>query len=186
MRIRNKALFLDRDGVINIDHGYVVEVDDFEFIEGIFQLCQFYQSNGFKIIIITNQSGIARGFYNEIQFKKLMTWMCEKFSEKDIIISGIYYCPHHPTKGIFPFRKQCSCRKPLPGLILNAINDHDIDPKESIIIGDKISDIEAAMAAGVGVKILYDNKINQKDLDSLIADYTVNSLNDCRYISSKK
>lgn len=147
----NKALFLDRDGVINIDYGHVHLIKDFRFCEGIFDLCKKYQNEGYLIIVITNQAGIAKKYYSEEQFLILNKWMIKKFKENGIDIAKVYYCPHKPED-------HCDCRKPKAGLYIKAIKDFDIDPSLSIQIGDKMSDLEAAHS--VGVKTLFFKKTN--------------------------
>jgi D-glycero-D-manno-heptose 1,7-bisphosphate phosphatase len=151
--VKNKALFLDRDGVINIDKGYVHKIEDFEFIEGIFDLCKSYQDKGYLIIVITNQAGIARGYYTEEDFLKLSEWMKKEFAKRNVIITDIFYCPHHPD-----FTGECECRKPKPGMILKAAKKYNIDLSESILIGDKITDIEAGKRAGIRFNYLIDNE----------------------------
>jgi D-glycero-D-manno-heptose 1,7-bisphosphate phosphatase len=153
--VKNKALFLDRDGVINIDKGYVHKIEDFEFIEGIFDLCKSYQDKGYLIIVITNQAGIARGYYTEEDFLKLSEWMKKEFAKRNVIITDIFYCPHHPD-----FTGECECRKPKPGMILKAAKKYNIDLSESILIGDKITDIEAGKRAGIKNCYIIDNKFN--------------------------
>jgi len=139
-----KGLFLDRDGVINVDKHHVYKISDFEFIEGIFELCKKYQENGYLIFVITNQAGIAKGYYNEVDFDILTSWMLDKFENKGIQISKVYHCPHHPD-----FTGDCNCRKPNPGMILQARDEFDLDLKESVLIGDKDSDIEAGRRVGI-------------------------------------
>ena len=146
-----KALFLDRDGVINIEKDYLYKIEDFEFIDGIFKLCQYYQNLGFIIIVVTNQSGIARGYYTEEDFDKLTSWMLKEFSLKDIGIKKVYHCPHHPT-----ISKKCNCRKPNPGMLFEASKEFNIDLKNSVIIGDKERDIEAGLNAGLTTTFLFD------------------------------
>jgi D-glycero-D-manno-heptose 1,7-bisphosphate phosphatase len=148
-----KVLFLDRDGVINVDKGYVYKIEDIEFIDGIFDLCKTYQDKGYEIIIITNQAGIARGYYTEEDFIKLMDWMKKKFEKRGINILDVFYCPHHPD-----FTGECSCRKPKPGMILEAAKKYNIDLKSSVLIGDKISDIEAGKRAGISKLYLLNSK----------------------------
>lgn len=145
----NKALFLDRDGVINVEKNYVYKIEDFEFIEGIFELVRSYQEKGFLIIVITNQSGIGRGYYTEEDFHKLNNWMIEQFKQKGIIITEVYYCPYHPTHGKGEYLKDSFDRKPNPGMILKAQEKYDIDLSQSVLIGDKESDIEAGRNAGI-------------------------------------
>ena len=152
--MKNKCLFLDRDGVINKEINYLYKIEDFIFVDGIFDLCSKYQKEHFKIIIITNQAGIARGYYTESDLKKLNQWLINQFKKKGIIISDIYYCPHHPD-----FSGNCKCRKPNPGLILNAAERHNIDLKNSVMIGDKKTDILAGKKAGIVKNILIKTNI---------------------------
>ena len=152
-----KALFLDRDGVVNVEKDYLYKIDDFEFIEGLFELCNYYQKQGYLIFIVTNQSGIARGYYSEEDFNLLSQWMSKEFSKHSINIEKIYYCPHHPD-----ISGKCSCRKPEPGMLLKAINEFNIDVTHSLIIGDKERDIEAGISAGLKESYLFDESKNIK------------------------
>ena len=145
----NKALFLDRDGVINVDHGYVYESDSVQFIDGLFELCRHAQHLGFRIIIVTNQSGIARGYYSQHQFYSLMAWMRQQFHHQRIAITGIYHCPHHPA-----LTGACPCRKPKDGMLLKAIRDWHINPQKSLMIGDNESDMQAAKKASISRRLL--------------------------------
>ena len=149
-----KALLLDRDGVINEDHGYVFRIEDFVFKEGIFSLCKAASDKGYAIFIITNQSGIARGYYTEDQLNTLHNWLIARFEEQGSCIKKIYHCPHHPTEGTQPYQQDCECRKPKPGMILQAQQEFNLDLRSSIFIGDKPSDMQAANKAGVGTKVL--------------------------------
>ena len=146
-----KALFLDRDGVINVEVNYLHKIEDFKFIDGIFDLCKYYINLGFIIIVVTNQSGIARGYYTEKDFNILTLWMISEFKKKGIEIKRVYYCPHHPN-----FSAKCSCRKPEAGMLLEAKKDFNIDLKKSIMIGDKERDIEASLNAGLHESYLFD------------------------------
>lgn len=146
-----KALFLDRDGVINIEKDYLYKIDDFEFIDGIFDLCQYYSNLGYLIIVVTNQSGIAREYYSQKDFNILTSWMIKEFILNKIKLTHVYHCPHHPL-----ISGECSCRKPNPGMLLNAKNDFDINLEESIIVGDKERDIEAGINAGLQETYLFD------------------------------
>lgn len=145
----NKALFLDRDGVINKEKNYLYKIEDFEFIDGVFETCKYFQDKGYLIIIITNQAGIARGKYTEDDYQILTDWMIKEFEKKDIKISKVYHCPHHPD-----FSGECECRKPNPGMILQAQKDFDIDLSQSILVGDKNSDIESGINAGIKMNYL--------------------------------
>ena len=155
-----KALFLDRDGVINIEKDYLYKIDDFEFIDGIIELCRYFLSNNYKIFVVTNQSGIARGYYSEKDFLYLTRWMIEKFHSFGITIEKVYYCPHHPDITGF-----CECRKPKPGMLYQAKNEFHIDMSNSIMIGDKERDIEAAQNAGVQLTYLFDS-LQQTEISS--------------------
>lgn len=146
----HRALFLDRDGVINVDRGYVGRAEDFEIIPGIVDVLQVGQSRGYLLIVVTNQSGIARGYFTNEDYAALELHMRQRFSEFGITFSAVYHCPHHPDGVVPELSVKCSCRKPAPGLILQAVNDFDIDLARSVLIGDKQTDVEAASAAGVG------------------------------------
>ena len=167
MKQKNKAVFFDRDGVINIDKSYLYKIKDFEFCDGIFDLMNYLKSLGYKFFIVTNQSGIARGYYSEEDFKRLTLWMINEFKKNSITIEKVYYCPHAPDD-------KCECRKPKPTMIKDALLSYDIDPVLSWMIGDKISDIKAADNAGITNTIL----LSQKKEKNPEAKYNVQSLYD--------
>lgn len=158
-----KALFLDRDGIVNIDHGYVHQSKDFEFVESIFPLCKRFEDNGFIIIIVTNQSGIGRGFYSEEQFVQLNKWMVGQFNNRGITITDTFYCPHHPREANGQYLAVCQCRKPNPGMFIEAQTKHNIDMPNSVMIGDRMSDIHASHNAGVGHRFLLQNASHKAD-----------------------
>ena len=149
-----RALFLDRDGIINEDKRYVHRIEDFQFVDGIFDLCRAAIKAGMVIIVVTNQAGIGRGFFTEQQFQTLTGWMNARFAEQGVTIDQVYHCPHHPVHGIGHYKFDCLCRKPNPGMILRARDDHGICLRNSILIGDREWDIAAANAAGVGTPVL--------------------------------
>jgi len=157
-----KALFLDRDGVINKEKNYLYKIEDFEFIDGVFEICGYFQNRGYLIIIITNQAGIARGKYSEEDFEVLTKWMLNEFKKEGVEIAQVYHCPHHPD-----FSGECNCRKPNPGMILEAQKQFNIDLKNSILVGDKNSDIEAGINAGIKNNFLIDtgHKIKENKYD---------------------
>lgn len=142
-----KAVFLDRDGVINIDKSYVYKIEDFTFCEGVFEALKHFQTLGFLLIIVTNQSGIGRGYYSENDFEILSSWMKNELLKKGIRIDAIYHCSHAPEAN-------CECRKPKSGMFRRAIKDFDIDVTQSWMIGDKPSDIEAAKGVGIDNTVL--------------------------------
>ena len=147
----NKALFLDRDGIINVDHGYVYKIEDFEFLDGIFDLVKLFSDKGYLIFVVTNQSGIGRGYYKEKDFSLLTEWMVKKFKEHSIDIAQVYHCPHAPESN-------CHCRKPETGMIEKAIETYDIDLSNSWMIGDKQSDIDLANNAEIGTSVYIGTK----------------------------
>lgn len=142
-----KVAFLDRDGVINHEVGYLHKIEDFKFIDGVFDACVHLQTLGYQIIIITNQSGIARGYYTEKDFEIVNTWMLEKFKQKGVDILDVFFCPHGPDS-------TCNCRKPQPGMLLQARDKYSVNMKKSWMIGDKEADIKAAYAANINNTIL--------------------------------
>lgn len=145
-----KAAFLDRDGVINKDKAYVHRWEDFEFLPGAIEGMKRLQDAGFVLVIVTNQSGIARGYYTEVEYQRLTDALRQHLTSHGVRLAGVYHCPHHP-KGIVPnLNINCDCRKPAPGLLTQAARELRLSLPDSILIGDKSSDIEAARAAGVG------------------------------------
>lgn len=152
--MNKKALFLDRDGVINADNGYVYKVSDFQFLDGIFDFCRLACSKGYLVFVVTNQAGIGRGYYNVTDFNLLTRWMCEKFFAEDISISKVYFSPYHPVHGLGHYKKDDYSRKPNPGMILQAADEFNLDLSISVLVGDKITDIQAGISAGVGRNIL--------------------------------
>jgi len=149
------AVFLDRDGVININHGYVHKREDFDFIDGIFDVARYAHQQDYKLVVISNQAGIGRGYYTEEDFHQVTVWMCEQFSAAGAPIDGVYFSPYHPTAGIGKYLKDDFSRKPQPGMILQARAELDLNLAGSVLIGDKASDIQAGIAAGVGRNLLF-------------------------------
>ena len=150
VRGMTSAVFLDRDGVINVDHGYVSTWERFEFLPGVPDALRTLQDAGYLLIVVSNQSGIGRGYYCEADVESLNQAVAQHLgSTVGVTLSEFYHCPHHPTEAKGEFRRQCDCRKPAPGMIRQAVLDHGIDLKTSLLVGDKDSDIEAGRAAGV-------------------------------------
>jgi len=179
---QRKAAFLDRDGVINLDHGYVSTPEQFEFIDGVFDACRLLQQQGYLLIVVTNQSGIGRGYYNEAQFHQLTDWMKQQFADQGVLIDAVYFCPHHPEKALPHYQQDCNCRKPNPGMLQQAIAEFDINPAQSLMLGDKAADMQAAAAAGVGRKILVLSGQSLSDDDKHYADEVWPSLASCRQL----
>ncbi len=158
-----KALFLDRDGVINVEKNYLYKKEDFEFIDGIFELCRYFIQKDYLIFVVTNQSGIARGYYTQEQFLELTAFMQQEFLKNGITITKTYFCPHHPK-----ITGECSCRKPKPGMLLDAQKEFNVDLKNSLLVGDKERDIEAAHNAGVLKTYLFSNEITTSNATKIV------------------
>ena len=163
----NRAVLLDRDGVINRDVGYAHRPDQIVFEPGVFEFCRAAKARDYRIVIVTNQSGIGRGLYSEADFQVLMRWMADLFREEAAPLAGWYHCPHHPTAGLGIYRRTCGCRKPAPGLLLRAAEEHSLDLARCWMIGDKPTDLAAAAAAGVPGR-LYGAEAGGASFDDLI------------------
>ena len=165
-----KIVFIDRDGVINIEKNYLYKIEDFEFIDGVFESLKYLQNLGYKLVIITNQSGIGRGYYTFEQYETLTTWMKKQFLKNNINISEVFCCPHTPDTN-------CNCRKPKTGMIDNCSKILDIDHKNSWLIGDKDSDIQTAYNANIKntIQVRSGHKFDEAESN---AAYIVNSIKD--------
>lgn len=147
--VRGPALFLDRDGVVNVDRGYVASADRTEWMPGIFDTCARALSLGMRLVIVTNQAGIARGYYSEDDFLGYTSWVHEHFRARGVLLTATLYCPHHPTEGVGVLKSVCACRKPGPGMLLESERRLNVDLGSSSMVGDKLSDMQAGAAAGV-------------------------------------
>ena len=172
-----KAIFLDRDGTLNIDYGYVNEIDNFKFIDGAIDALRELKKMGYMLVLVTNQSGIARGYFSEEQFLQLTEWMDWSLAEQDVDLDGIYYCPHHP-EGKGEYKEDCDCRKPKPGMLLQAIKELKIDPTQSIIVGDKVEDLKAGIGAKVKMNVLVRTGKPVTEEGERVADYVLDSIVD--------
>tara|TARA_B110000238_G_C16125451_1_gene439009 strand:- start:78 stop:605 length:528 start_codon:yes stop_codon:yes gene_type:complete len=161
--MKNKALFLDRDGVINIDKNYIYKKEDFDFVKGIFNLITSAKKLGYIVIVVTNQSGIGRGFFTKEQFLDTNNWMIKELLKNNAKIDHTYFCPTHPTDGIGKYKIKDDRRKPNPGMFFEAEKDHDIDLINSILVGDKVSDMQAGKKAGIKKLFLYSDEVKYKD-----------------------
>lgn len=175
--MKNKAVFLDRDGVINKDYGYVHQVEKFEIYPQVFPALKKLQEAGFKLFVVTNQSGIAVGYYTEEDFHNVNNHMLSVFKKEGIKIEKVYYCPHHPEGVVPELTKKCECRKPESGMIKQAIKEFNIDPKQSFLIGDKETDIQAAHKEGIKA-ILVKTGQGLKHVDNTTADYIAEDILD--------
>ena len=173
----NKAIFLDRDGTLNIDYGYVHEIDNFKFIDGAIDALRKLKKMGYMLVLVTNQSGIARGYFSEEQFLQLTEWMDWSLAEQDVDLDGIYYCPHHP-EGKGEYKEDCDCRKPKPGMLLQAIKELKIDPTQSIMVGDKVEDLKAGIGAKVKMNVLVRTGKPVTEEGERVADYVLDSIVD--------
>jgi D-glycero-D-manno-heptose 1,7-bisphosphate phosphatase len=162
--------------VINHDHAYVHKIADFEFIDGVFDACRDFIAKGYILIVVTNQSGIGRGYYDEAQFKVLTDWMRARFEQEACLISAVYFSPFHPEKAIHKYLKDSDCRKPKPGMLIQAAKEFNIDITQSVMIGDKESDIQAGQAAGVKTTILVHSDPTYLDENPTRADHVCASI----------
>ena len=171
--LKSRALFLDRDGVINVEMGYTSRPEEIKFVDRIFELARRAQKLHYKIVVVTNQSGIGRGYFTEDDFTGLTRWMNEQFIKNGCSIDATYHCPFHPTEGIGDYRRESNLRKPNPGMILQAVNDFSLDPSMCVLIGDRLSDIAAGRAAGVRHNFLLSAKT---DVEEVEKEYVVSGL----------
>ena len=144
------AAFIDRDGVLNVDHGYVFRVQDFQWLPGAIDALGQLQRAGHALVVITNQSGVARGLYTLDDVERLHVHLRAELQAHGVQLTGIYACPHHPDGVVPEYSLNCACRKPMPGMIEQAAREHGLDLAASWLFGDKASDIEAGRRAGVG------------------------------------
>ncbi len=172
------ALFLDRDGVINVDHGYVVTHDRFQFMDGIFDLARAAIDQGYRVAVITNQSGIARGYFTEPEFLAFSAWMATVFAARGVDLAGIFHCPYHAAGPVGRYARESFWRKPAPGMILEAARRLDLDLARSVFVGDQPTDMAAARAAGVGLRVLVDPKA-AAGAGTKTADHVARSGGDC-------
>ena len=171
LRDINKAIFLDRDGTINVEKNYLHRIQDFEFLPDVIEALKLFQKNNFMLIIITNQSGIARGYYTEKEYLRLNAWlMDELLNHYHVQIAASYYCPHLPNASISEYSRDCTCRKPKTGLFDKAIQELNIQPEYSYAIGDKIRDISPCYEKVCGFEGMRGYLIGDNEDDTCIQD----------------
>jgi len=168
MEMRKPALFLDRDGVVNKNHGYVFEISKFEFCTGIFEICSIAQEAKMPIIIVTNQSGIGRGYFSEVEYLSLTDWMIAEFNKQGISINQVLYAPENPETKSNSVPKR---RKPSPAMILEAADELDINLTKSILIGDEESDMIAAQRGGISHRILIGTEVSSTVASVVVEDH---------------
>ena len=183
----NMAIFLDRDGTINVDTGYVYKVEDLKFEDNALKGLKLLQIPEYLLIIVTSQSGIGRGMYTEQDYHKFMKAMYERFRTEGISIDGEYFCPHHPKEGIGRYKVDCECRKPNTGMLEQAAKDFDIDLSKSFVIGDKTEDIEMGRRAGCKTILVRTGKGGKDKNFDVNPDYTANDfLEAAKHIMDRK
>lgn len=155
MRSGRPALFLDRDGVINEEVHYLWRIEDCRLVDGIVPLLQAAHRHGYMTVVVTNQAGIGRGRYTEADFHGLMKHISTELARDGAFLDAVYFSPFHPEHGVGEFRRETECRKPQPGMLLRAAQEHGIDLHRSILVGDRCTDIAAGAAAGVPHLMLY-------------------------------
>lgn len=157
------VLFLDRDGVINVNHGYVHTAERTEWVAGILPLLGEAARLGYQVVVATNQAGIARGLYSIDEFIAYTHWQHQQLLEAGAPLLGTWFCPHHPTAGLGEFKLDCLCRKPGPGMLLKTMEHFPLDPAQALFVGDKVSDMQAGAAAGVGKLLLIEGDVGDGD-----------------------
>jgi D-glycero-D-manno-heptose 1,7-bisphosphate phosphatase len=173
--VNGSTVFLDRDGVLNVDRGYVHKVEDLSLLPGVIEGLHRLKNFGFNLVIVTNQAGIGRGFYSTEDYLQFTSALLALLLGQGISILAVYYCPHHPVNGIGDFRIECSCRKPKPGMILQAAQEHDLCLNHSYLIGDKETDIAAGNAANLAGTALVASDANTSTTNASRADVVVAS-----------
>lgn len=171
---QKKALFLDRDGVINVESGYIWREEDFIFTDGVFDACRRAAAMDYLLLVVTNQAGIGRGLFSEEEFQALMSWVCGRFRDEGVEIARVYHAPTHPEFGVGVYKRDSPERKPGPGMFLRGKAEFDLDMAASVIVGDRETDMLAGEAAGVGTKIIIEGE--EPDLSATRADRIVSSL----------
>ncbi len=167
---KQRAVFLDRDGTINVEKDYLYKTRDFEFIPGAINSIKRLNEAGFLVVVVTNQSGVGRGYYSEADVDNLHRHLLQELLRFGASVDGFYFCPHHPTKGGGQYKVVCACRKGRPGMLLQAAYEHNIDLENSYMIGDKLADIEAGSSAGCQPILVLTGYGQKTAMDSALND----------------
>lgn len=175
MSTKTKAAFIDRDGVINEERDYVHRIADFVLLPGVVQGLTLLRDAGYRLIVVTNQAGIARGYYDQVEMDRLHNHLRAQLAKHGVALDAIYFCPHHPQGSIEALAIECDCRKPKPGMLLQAAKDLDLDLAASVLIGDKLSDVQAGKCAGLGCTVIvesghYVDLVARREADVVAAD----------------
>jgi D-glycero-D-manno-heptose 1,7-bisphosphate phosphatase len=170
MPAKARAAFIDRDGVINEERNYVHRIADFVLLPGVVQGLSLLRNAGYRLIVVTNQAGIAHGYYDQGAMERLHDHLRSLLAQNGVVLDAIYLCPHHPQGSVKALAIECECRKPLPGMLLQAAKDFDLDLSASVLIGDKISDVLAGRRAGVGRTVIVESGHNLEPSARLEAD----------------
>jgi D-glycero-D-manno-heptose 1,7-bisphosphate phosphatase len=171
-----RAVFLDRDGVINVDHGYVHKVEDFCFVPGSAAAMRRLQTAGWRLVVVTNQSGLARGLYSMADYERFTAHLQQQLATSGVHVDALLHCPHLPDAAVAAYRSDCDCRKPGPGMLLRAARELSLDLAASAIVGDRLSDVQAGRAAGVGHCVLVRSGHALEPDDALQADAVYDDL----------
>lgn len=179
-----KAVFLDRDGTINIEKNHLYRIEDLEFIEGVPEAIRLLNISGYKVIIITNQAGVAKGYYTEADVLKLHEYIASELAKSGARVDDFYYCPHHPTEGKDEYRRVCGCRKPATGMLEAAMEKYGISPEDSWVIGDRATDIQAGNKLGINT-VLVETGYGKEEFSGGRTIRKANIMEAVRYIISE-
>lgn len=174
-----KAAFIDRDGVLNEERAFVHHAEDFVLIPGAVEALRQLKAAGYLLVVVTNQSGIARGLYSEADYQALTRHICERLAAEGVSLDAVEYCPHLPDAPVDRYRLDCDCRKPKPGMLRRAVEALDIAPTASFLVGDRLSDVEAGRAAGIGRCFLVRTGYSLPDAAVALADAVYDNLLTC-------
>ncbi len=183
MMASRRAVFLDRDGVLNENRGYVHRPEDFHWLPGAIHALHALKHAGWRLVVVTNQSGIARGLFGPAEYDNLTSWMHADLAAHHVALDGVYHCPHLPDAALAAWCRHCDCRKPAPGMLRRAARDLRLDLAACVMIGDKPSDIAAGRAAGVAacIRVAAAHELGAHDSTEAAADFTCASLKDAAH-----